>query len=85
MVQKLQPFYLRGGFCLLVELQRGGSAPAACAAGLFEVVCTQRLDSMYVEKKNIFLHISVSWQNLHMCLLIIYLKRHIWQKYIKLQ
>ena len=24
-----------GGFCLLVELRREGSAPAACAAGLF--------------------------------------------------
>ena len=24
-----------GGFCLLVELHREGSAPAACAAGLF--------------------------------------------------
>ena len=28
-----------GGFCLLVELHReGGSAPAACAAGLFSVI-----------------------------------------------
>ena len=25
-----------GGFCLLVELHRVGSAPAACAAGLLE-------------------------------------------------
>ena len=25
-----------GGFCLLVELHREGSAPAACAAGLFQ-------------------------------------------------
>ena len=24
-----------GGFCLLMELHRKGSAPAACAAGLF--------------------------------------------------
>ena len=35
MVQKLRPFYWRGGFGLLVELHREGSAPAACAAGLF--------------------------------------------------
>ena len=27
---------LKGGFCLLVELHRGGSAPTACAAGLFK-------------------------------------------------
>ena len=34
-VQKWRAFYWRGGFCLLVELRREGSAPAACAAGLF--------------------------------------------------
>ena len=34
MVQKLRPFYLRGGFCQL-ELHREGSVPAACAACLF--------------------------------------------------
>ena len=34
-VQKLRPFYRRGGFSLLVELHREGSAPALCAAGLF--------------------------------------------------
>ena len=35
-VQKLRPFYWRGRFCLLVELHWDGSAPAACAAGLFD-------------------------------------------------
>ena len=34
-VQKLQQFYWRGGFCLLVELHWEGSAPAACTAGFF--------------------------------------------------
>ena len=32
MVQKWRPFYWRCGFCLLVDLHREGSAPAACAA-----------------------------------------------------
>ena len=35
MVQKLWPFYWRGWFCLLVELHREGSAPAASAKGFF--------------------------------------------------
>ena len=35
LVQKLRRFWWMGGFCLLVELHREGSAPAACAAGLF--------------------------------------------------
>ena len=38
MVQKLRSFYGRWWFCLLVELLREGSAPAACAAGLFRVI-----------------------------------------------
>ena len=33
--QKLWRFCWMGGFCLLVELHQEGSAPAACAAGLF--------------------------------------------------
>ena len=36
LVQKLPQFGWRGEFCLLVELHREGSAPAACAAGLFK-------------------------------------------------
>ena len=35
LVQKLWWFRWMGGFCLLVELHREGSAPEACAAGLF--------------------------------------------------
>ena len=35
MVQKLHLFCWRGGFCLLVELQRWRVCPTACAAGLF--------------------------------------------------
>ena len=38
-VQKLRPFYWRGGFCLLVELHQEGSALAACAAGLLVEFC----------------------------------------------
>ena len=47
MVQKLRPFYWRGGFCPLVELHWEGSAPAACAAGLFTIiwVCLLTLNS----------------------------------------
>ena len=33
-----RPFYWRGGLCLLVELHWEGSAPAACAAGLFMIL-----------------------------------------------
>ena len=33
---KIPVISLKGGFCLLVELHRGGSAPAACAEGLFK-------------------------------------------------
>ena len=32
---KVSVIFLNGGFCPLVELHREGSAPAACAAGLF--------------------------------------------------
>ena len=32
---KVMAILLNGGFCPLVELHREGSAPAACAAGLF--------------------------------------------------
>ena len=32
---KVTAILLNGGFCPLVELHREGSAPAACAAGLF--------------------------------------------------
>ena len=32
---KVTAILLKGGFCLLVELHREGSAPAACAAGMF--------------------------------------------------
>ena len=32
---KVMSILLKSGFCLLVELHREGSAPAACAAGLF--------------------------------------------------
>ena len=35
LVQELRRFCWIGGLCLLVELHREGSAPAACAAGLF--------------------------------------------------
>ena len=35
-----------GVFCLLVELHREGSAPAACAAGLFKGI------SQYLENPN---------------------------------
>ena len=35
LVQKLRWFCWMGVFCLKVELHRQGSAPAACAAGLF--------------------------------------------------
>ena len=38
LVQKLQRFCWMGGFCLLVELHREGSAPAACTAGLFSLM-----------------------------------------------
>ena len=34
-VQKLRPYYWRGGFGLFVKLHREGSASAACAARLF--------------------------------------------------
>ena len=37
-VQKLRPFYWRGGFGLFVELPREGSASAACAAGLLHYI-----------------------------------------------
>ena len=37
-VQKLRPFFWRGGFGLLVELHQEGSSPAACASGLFHLV-----------------------------------------------
>ena len=36
-----------GGFCLLVELHQEGSAPAACAAGLF-ICLTQNPPVMVV-------------------------------------
>ena len=42
---KVTAILLQGGFCLLVELHRGGSAPAACAAGLF--ITIPRLESFY--------------------------------------
>ena len=32
---KITVFLLKGEFCILVELHREWSAPAACAAGLF--------------------------------------------------
>ena len=32
---KVTAILLKGSFCLLVELHQEGSAPAACAAGLF--------------------------------------------------
>ena len=32
---KVKAILLKGGFCQLVELHREGSAPAACAVGLF--------------------------------------------------
>ena len=35
LVQKLWQFCLMSAVCLLVELHREGSAPTACAAGLF--------------------------------------------------
>ena len=35
LVHKVRRFCWMGGFCLLVELHREGSAPAACAAVLF--------------------------------------------------
>ena len=35
LVQELRQFCCMGGLCLLVKLHREGSAPAACAAGLF--------------------------------------------------
>ena len=35
LVRELRPFCWIGWFCLLVELHREGSAPAACAADLF--------------------------------------------------
>ena len=35
MVQKLQQFSWKVGFCLLVKVNREGPAPTACAAGLF--------------------------------------------------
>ena len=35
---KVTAILLNGGFCPLVELHREGSAPAACAAGLFSTV-----------------------------------------------
>ena len=34
-VQKLRPFYWRGGFGPLVELHQEGSSPAACTAGFY--------------------------------------------------
>ena len=36
---KVMVILLKGGFCLLVELHLEGSAPAACAAGLFQNKC----------------------------------------------
>ena len=46
--QKIRPFYLRGGFGLLVELHREGSDPAACAAGLFS-------NSLQIDSSQIYL------------------------------
>ena len=37
LVQKLLQFCWMGGFCLLVEHHWEGSAPSACAAGLFTI------------------------------------------------
>ena len=56
MVQKLRPFYWRGGFCLLVELHREGSAPAACAVGLF----TRLLGFSFLALGNMFFSYSHS-------------------------
>ena len=39
---KVTAILLNGGFCPLVELHWEGSAPAACAAGLFLSSCTNR-------------------------------------------
>ena len=56
-VQKLRPFYWRGGCCLLVELNREGSAPAAWAAGFFASVPKKFLEiysthlTMYCHKQ----------------------------------
>ena len=40
---KVTAILLKGGFCLLGELHREGSAPAACAAGLFLCILNQWL------------------------------------------
>ena len=37
-----------GDFCLLAELHQEGSAPAACAAGLFLKIAAQIIFKMYV-------------------------------------
>ena len=51
MVQKLRPCNGRGGFCLLMELHWEGSAPAACAAGLFNrTVVKQYWEAGWYEK-----------------------------------
>ena len=46
-LQKLRQFCWMGGFCPLVELHREGSAPAACAAGLFIKSVSLSLPQLY--------------------------------------
>ena len=48
LVQELRQFCWMGRLCLFVELHQEGSAPAACAIGLF---------SLYIKKKQIMRHI----------------------------
>ena len=44
LVQNLRRFCWTDWFCLLVDLHREGSAPAACAAGLFRTISIYKLE-----------------------------------------
>ena len=50
MVQKLRPFFKSGGFGLLVEVHWEGTAPAACAAGLFLTLLSHCRITLYLQQ-----------------------------------
>ena len=45
---KVTAVLVNGGICLLVELLQEGSAPAACAAGLFMYILVEYVFNMFV-------------------------------------
>ena len=74
MAQKFWQFYWRGGFCLFMELHRKGSAPAACAAGLFSSLSRSmrlEIDTFHAWAKNFFLRLIPN---------LIYISPRIWRK-----